>query len=485
MNRFPHRQLSGRRGVSAIATIWLLVFVVVGVAFLWAGYSGDAHRPISSAGAAPITAQPVAASSAGMGVRYMKHIEDVKAGDRVWAYDTATGTWAAKRVIRPLVHEYRGDLVTIEVENQTIRATGNHPFWVLRGERLFERPQAADVFPEDRASAIHSGKGRWIEARRLEAGDVVVLRDRAPAPISAVFISDTRQKVYNLQVADLHTYAVSALGVAVHNKPCFLGATRVLMADGSTKPIKDVQLGDQVLAEDPLSTGPALPHEVIGLIRDFAASLVRVTIAAPSGGRSEIFPTPYHPFWTRNRGWVEAKGLWPGDLLVNECGVSLPVTDVTIRHTGLVRTYNLTIASIHTYFVTAADGTHLLVHNGFIGLPSNAEMQAVVDGLAADPLNPGIGIYHVPSGQTFMSPAGSLNKPYGGGHLDLADELMLSDEQIAQSYGFLVNGSPGNLSLENSSSLNGDSFKMPDSDFNALEQELLSELNKIDPRSSE
>lgn len=265
-------------------------------------------------------------------------------------------------MLRPLVHDYDGDLVTIEIGGRSIGATGNHPFWVVGGQGLRDRPQANDVPAEDLAAALSGRRGRWIEARELQAGDLLVAHDGSAMPVELVQVTRTRQKVFNLQVADLHTYAVSDLGIAVHNKPCFPPGTLIFMGDGSTKPIEQVKLGDRVLAADPEELGSVQPHEVVGLIRDFAGSLIHISMVTRDGESCELTPTRYHPCWTSTRGWVEAQDLIPGDVLRDAQYRPLTVTAIWIEN-RFIRSYNLSVDEVHTFFALASDRTTVLVHN--------------------------------------------------------------------------------------------------------------------------
>jgi hypothetical protein len=147
----------------------------------------------------------------------LKPIEQVKSGERVWAYDPKTQLWSPREVVRPLEHDYAGDLITLTVQGRRLEATGNHPFWVAGGSNLSDRPVAHDV-PESERAAASSLSGRWVEARSLLPGDLLVVRSGQLATVEEVATRRTEQKVYNLQVADLHTYAVGQLGIAVHNK---------------------------------------------------------------------------------------------------------------------------------------------------------------------------------------------------------------------------------------------------------------------------
>ncbi|MCK5570902.1 MAG: von Willebrand factor type A domain-containing protein, partial [Spirochaetes bacterium] len=96
-----------------------------------------------------------------------------------------------------------------------IKSTGNHPFWVVKGLELKERPQAADVpFQEQRLT----GRGRWVEARHLKPGDVLWVLDNKELKIHSLTFGYTQTTVYNLEVADSHTYTVGQDGLLVHNK---------------------------------------------------------------------------------------------------------------------------------------------------------------------------------------------------------------------------------------------------------------------------
>ena len=295
-----------------------------------------------------------------------KNIEDVKAGDRVWAYDTARREWSDREVLKPLVHDYQGDLVTVTVNGHSVVATGTHPFWVVAGDQLVNRVEAVEVPDADRHPA--GALGKWVAARDLEAGDVLVLRDGHAAPIEMVTVRRaSAMKVYNIKVADLHTYAVGDLGIAVHNRPCFPPGTLVLMGDGSTKSIEKIRVGDYVLARDPESGSSARPCQVSALIRDFADGLVHVKFRSPTGSLCTITSTQFHPFWTFNRNWVEARDLASGDQLDDPCGSSMVVVSVDYER-NLGKSHNLTIDEIHTYFVVA-DGIPILVHNAPIPDP--------------------------------------------------------------------------------------------------------------------
>lgn len=195
--------------------------------FAWLFVCGIAAAYFFAKGATVATVEPrpaphascvkASAASPQPGAWRLKPIEQVEAGERVWAYDPKTQAWSSREVIRPLEHDYDGDVIRIIVGGQPIEATGNHPFWVASGSNLSERPAAHDVPAAERA-ATESRAGRWVEARSLLPGDLLVIRSGQMATVEEVAARRAKLKVYNLQVADLHTYAVGEAGIAVHNK---------------------------------------------------------------------------------------------------------------------------------------------------------------------------------------------------------------------------------------------------------------------------
>ncbi|MFD8966406.1 RHS repeat-associated core domain-containing protein [Streptomyces sp. NPDC059568] len=146
----------------------------------------------------------------------------------------------------------------------------------------------------------------------------------------------------------------------------FTPDTRVLMADGSTKPIKDVRLGDKVMATDP-ETGETRVETVTAEIKgDGVKHLVKVTIdtdgkAGPK--TAEVTATDGHPFWVPElREWITATALRPGQWLRTSAGTHVQITAIKRWTTQQATVHNLTVSNLHTYYVVAG-GTSVLVHN--------------------------------------------------------------------------------------------------------------------------
>jgi hypothetical protein len=66
----------------------------------------------------------------------LKYIEQIVAGDRVWAYCHRRLEWEEQEVFETYRTQHSGTMVTLQIKGETLRATGGHPFWVVRGDAL-------------------------------------------------------------------------------------------------------------------------------------------------------------------------------------------------------------------------------------------------------------------------------------------------------------------------------------------------------------
>ncbi|MEU6942200.1 RHS repeat-associated core domain-containing protein, partial [Streptomyces rubiginosohelvolus] len=118
----------------------------------------------------------------------------------------------------------------------------------------------------------------------------------------------------------------------------FTPGTEVALADGTTKPIEDIEIGDEVLATDP-ETGETRAEKVTAEIRgDGTKNLVKVTIDT-DGDRgtdtAEITATDGHPFWVPELGrWIDATDLAMFSTVVGAIGVrsSSPALETSSPH---------------------------------------------------------------------------------------------------------------------------------------------------------
>ncbi|WP_170863295.1 polymorphic toxin-type HINT domain-containing protein [Micromonospora sediminimaris] len=140
----------------------------------------------------------------------------------------------------------------------------------------------------------------------------------------------------------------------------FSGDTEVLLADGSSKPISEVRVGDEVEATDP-ETGERGDRRVTHLwVHDDDLHTLEV------GGKT-LKTTEDHPFWNDTDGeWQRADALDPGDRLLDAGGEAVLVTGRVSNSSWRAPAFNLTVDNIHTYYVLAGN-TPVLVHNSGCG----------------------------------------------------------------------------------------------------------------------
>jgi hypothetical protein len=120
-------------------------------------------------------------------------IEEIRVGDLVYSENPVTGEEGYKEVTTVYVSEASA-LVHLRVNGVGIAATPSHPFWVE-----------------------HQG---WVEAADIKPGDELRLEEDGLTAVVELVEYETLAApipVYNLEVADWHTYYVSSESVFVHN----------------------------------------------------------------------------------------------------------------------------------------------------------------------------------------------------------------------------------------------------------------------------
>ncbi|MEV6631637.1 RHS repeat-associated core domain-containing protein [Actinoplanes sp. NPDC051470] len=139
-------------------------------------------------------------------------------------------------------------------------------------------------------------------------------------------------------------------------KACsFSGDTEVLMADGTTEPIDEIDPGEVVYAADP-ETG-AQGGRTVTASWAHGDELLDLKLSVGS-----VTTTINHPFWNAtDRLWERADALDRGDRVVTRAGFGT-VEGLMVRTAHPGTAYNLTVDDLHTYYVLAGN-TPVLVHN--------------------------------------------------------------------------------------------------------------------------
>lgn len=129
-----------------------------------------------------------------------KAIEDIEAGDKVYATDPESGESGYKEVVQTfkketevivhMTYERDGEDRPEEADTTTVTTTLNHRFWTEEG---------------------------WKSAGTLETGNKLTLADGETASITDIRYEDTHATVYNFEVEYFHTYYVGTESVLVHN----------------------------------------------------------------------------------------------------------------------------------------------------------------------------------------------------------------------------------------------------------------------------
>ena len=149
--------------------------------------------------------------------------------------------------------------------------------------------------------------------------------------------------------------AAGGVFTRVSGSACFVAGTQVLMADGTSKAIEDVAVGDEVRAADP-ETDEVVSRRVLDT---YVTPDVATYAVETSGGT--VVSTAEHPFWVDGKGWVPVRALVPGDKLVDADGVRVELLSVTA--TGETATvHNFNVDGLHTYHVLVGDDW-VRVHN--------------------------------------------------------------------------------------------------------------------------
>lgn len=133
---------------------------------------------------------------------------------------------------------------------------------------------------------------------------------------------------------------------------CLIAGTPIWTDRGAVA-VDEMQVGDRVLAQDPISGELAYKPVLRTTVRDKSA-LVYVTLR-----NENIVASGGHPFWVAGRGWVNARRLEPGMLLHGVDG-AVPIESVRIEEEGNEPVYNLVVEDFHDYFAGEA---HLLLHD--------------------------------------------------------------------------------------------------------------------------
>jgi hypothetical protein len=141
----------------------------------------------------------------------------------------------------------------------------------------------------------------------------------------------------------------------------FVGSTPVLMANGKTKEIDQIKVGDKITNAQPESSSTQIDTVSAVQVTYTDHDYDQITVKSPDGPHV-ITSTAAHLYWdVSTHAWTPADNLNTGDQL-DTPNNGLVTIDRTRHYTALSTTYNLTISKTHTYYVQAGP-VAVLVHN--------------------------------------------------------------------------------------------------------------------------
>ena len=120
----------------------------------------------------------------------LKPIEEIRPGDKVWAWNETTDEVTLRPVVNRFIHR-RSEVFEIKVGRDAFKVTGEHPFYV-------------------------AGKG-WTPAQDVRSGDEFVTSENCVLAVDAIEKHQGEVLVYNFEVSTDHNYYVGEEGILTHN----------------------------------------------------------------------------------------------------------------------------------------------------------------------------------------------------------------------------------------------------------------------------
>lgn len=301
----------------------------------------------------------IAGTKITMGDGSFKNIEDIVRGDEVLAYNPYKEIFAPQEILKFEVVENSGGqyelTILIDLEDGTqLHCTDSNPFWV----------------PGKYWASYNPPKCQYnhnLATNQLEEGDKLVHYDNGDATevaITKITVVTEPTTTYSLKVKQWATFIAN--DIVSHNK-CVDGDALVTMADGSTKPLKDLVVGDSILsftgetfAPDTVEEIQMIPHTGI-----YEYQFFKDTIKATAGHPFKTLNgyASYDPDTARQDYDVECVELNPlVDALTLHENTARPVTCDKIRfidETVEYETYIIRLANNNVYIAN-----EMLVYTG-------------------------------------------------------------------------------------------------------------------------
>ena len=234
-------KITGESLLSAGTTLLSAAATVAGFKAL--GSSVRETTALIRSGAACFTAGTLVLTENGQ-----KAIEDIQAGDKVYATDPETGESGYKEVLQTFEKETEVVVhVTYEKDNtdsseEVENSSADEDADIYSNENCADTTDHVVNLQSTETTTVNTTlnhrfwtEAGWKSAGTLEAGDKLTLADGNTATVTNVAYEDTHATVYNFEVEDFHTYYVGTESVLVHNNGGNCMKTASALAQGGSK----------------------------------------------------------------------------------------------------------------------------------------------------------------------------------------------------------------------------------------------------------
>ena len=190
--------------------------------------------------------------------------------------------------------------------------------------------------------------------------DTIALLDKAfgTGDIAALNAKLHENKAYNIFQIGVTATAIFTGGMTTTMK-CFVAGTLVLTVNGLIA-IESVKVGDLVYTADEETLKVSIKPVLETFVRE-TSLLLHITVNG-----EEIISTIDHPYYVKDKGFINADKLWIGAELLDRAGNTLRIEKIyrEILDNAGKKVFNLNVDEKHTYFVGLNE---VLVHNSECG----------------------------------------------------------------------------------------------------------------------
>jgi hypothetical protein len=143
---------------------------------------------------------------------------------------------------------------------------------------------------------------KFRACRTLNVNDVCYDKNGNPKEIIEynVLFLDTNDdiNVRTLDVEETDNYIISGSEIVVHNAPCFIAGTKIMMEDGSEKNIEDVVIGDKIISYNFNEN-----INELDIVDDVTSRKVFKTVKYIFDDETELEATLDHPIYVKGKSW--------------------------------------------------------------------------------------------------------------------------------------------------------------------------------------